>query len=122
MRSGVLVDSGVVYTTAGMWPSEGVFVYALDAITGEQIWCNDTSGRRWATVPHQAKSFSGVAPQGYLLAGKSVLLVPTGRSVPAGFNRKTGELLYYNPQGEDYGTQYYGCSTSATLAVDGNAC
>ncbi len=110
VRTDVLVADGVAYAAAGMWPSEGVFVYALNAKTGRQIWCNDTSGRRWTTVPHGAKSFSGVAPQGYLLAGKDVLLVPTGRSVPAGFDRKTGKLMYYDPQGEEYGTQYYGGS------------
>jgi outer membrane protein assembly factor BamB len=107
-RSGVLIDANALYVIAGMWPSEGVFIHALDAATGKPLWCNDTSGLYYSRLPHGAYGFSGVAPQGYLLAGKDVLLVPTGRSVPAGFDRSTGRRLFYNPQGEAYGTQYYG--------------
>ena len=107
-RSGVLVQDGVVYGSAGIWPTESVFLYALDARSGSVKWRNDTAGFLYARLPHVASGFSGVTPQGYLLAGKDVLLVPTGRSVPAGFDRRTGRLLYYDPQGREYGTQYYG--------------
>jgi len=97
-RTGVLVADGVAYVTAGMWPSEGIYVYALDARTGKQIWCNDSSGDMYIDLPHGgASAFSGVAPQGYLLASTDTLLVPTGRSVPAAFDRHTGRLLYYRP-------------------------
>jgi len=97
-RSGILVCDDVVYVTAGMWPSDGVYVYALDAATGKVIWCNDTSGAMFMLYPHGgATAIGGVAPQGYLLASRDVLLVPTGRSVPAGFDRRTGRLLYYRP-------------------------
>lgn len=96
-RSGVLVVDGVAYVTAGMWPSEGVFVYALDAKTGKQLWCNDTSGSTYTAYPHSpSHSMGGPAPQGYLLASADVLLVPTGRSVPAGYDRRTGKFLYYH--------------------------
>jgi len=96
LRSGVLVADDVVYLTAGMWPTQGVYVYALDAATGKEIWCNDTSGSMYLELPHcYASGFSGVSPQGYLLASKDILLVPTGRSVPAGLDRRTGRLLYY---------------------------
>ena len=44
LRCGVLELDGVVYVTAGMWPAEGIFVYALDAESGEVRWVNDTSG------------------------------------------------------------------------------
>ena len=98
LRSGVLVMDGRVYFTAGMWPTQGVYVYALDAVTGKKIWCNDSSGNIFINLPHCGSSgFSGVAPQGYLLATKDVLLVPTGRSVPAAFDRRTGRLLHYDP-------------------------
>lgn len=96
-RTGVLVDKGIVYVTAGMWPSEGVFIYALDANTGKVVWCNDTSGCIYVLYPHQAHAMGGIAPQGYLLAAHDVLLVPTGRSVPAGYSARNGKLLYYNP-------------------------
>jgi len=98
LRSGVLVEDGIAYVTAGMWPAEGIYVYALDAATGRQIWRNDSSGEMYLDLPHPgASAFTGVAPQGYLLASDDVLLVPTGRSVPAAFDRRTGRLLYYRP-------------------------
>ena len=86
LRSGVLVRDGVAYTTAGMWPTEGVFVYALDAETGRVLWCNDTSNAMWMEQPHPgAYALTGVVPQGYLAASEDILLVPTGRSVPAAY-------------------------------------
>ncbi|MCK5801237.1 MAG: PQQ-binding-like beta-propeller repeat protein [Lentisphaeria bacterium] len=96
LRSGVLVRDGVAYVTAGLWPSEGIHVYALAADTGHVIWHNDSSGSVYMRFPHPvASGFGGVAPQGYLLASAGKLLVPTGRNIPAVFDRATGELLYY---------------------------
>ncbi len=98
LRSGVLVDRGIAYVTAGMWPSEGVMVYALDAKTGSVRWCNDTCDTMYLAQPHaQAYSLTGVSPQGYLLATDELLLVPTGRGVPAAFDRRSGELHYFKP-------------------------
>jgi len=95
LRSGVLVDDGVVYTTAGMWPSEGVVVYALEAETGAVIWKNDTFAQHGFAGDYFTPS--AVAPQGYLAAEGDVLLVPTGRAAPAAFSRSDGRLLYYQP-------------------------
>ena len=109
-RTGALVVDDVVYCTGGMWPTEGVYVYALDAASGKELWCNDSSGSICVDLPHAgASGFSGVAPQGCLVASQDVLLVPTGRSVPAAFNRRTGRLLYYKPEKTHYhGTSYGG--------------
>ena len=97
-RTGAVVVDDVVYFTAGMWPTEGVFVYALDAETGKELWSNDSSGEIYVDLPHPgAMGFSGVAPQGYLVVHGDTLLVPTGRCVPAAFDRHTGRLLYYKP-------------------------
>lgn len=94
-RAGLVVDRGIVYVAAGMWPAEGVFVYALNAGDGSVIWCNDTSGGMFMSYPHGGSfAIGGVAPQGYLLASDDVLLIPTGRSVPAAFDRRTGRFLY----------------------------
>ncbi|MFQ6097132.1 MAG: PQQ-binding-like beta-propeller repeat protein, partial [Armatimonadota bacterium] len=98
LRTGTLVRDGVVYVTAGMWPTEGIYVYALRADDGTVIWKNDTSGAMYMRLPHPgAEAITGVAPQGYLLASDDVLLVPTGRSLPAGFDRATGRFLHYRP-------------------------
>ncbi len=97
-RSGPAVVDDIVYCTAGMWPAEGVYVYALNAATGREVWCNDGSGAIYVDLPHPgASGFSGVAPQGYLLVHGDTLLVTTGRCVPAAFDRRTGRLLYYKP-------------------------
>lgn len=95
-RSGVLVHDDRVYVTAGMWPSEGVYLFALDARTGRPVWCNDTSCYDYVEYPHApSTSFGGPAPQGYLLLGDQTLVVPTGRCAPAGFDARTGKLLHF---------------------------
>lgn len=104
IRTGVLVDQGVLYFVAGMWPTEGVFVYALEAKTGKVIWCNDTSGHVPVRVVGHAvdDSLAGICPQGALLVSADKLIVPMGRSTPATFDRKTGALLKFEP-GENNG-------------------
>src|SRR5690606_22398011 len=37
VRGGAVVNEGRVYFAAGVWPMEGVFVYCLDAASGEVI-------------------------------------------------------------------------------------
>jgi len=118
-RSGALVVDNVVYVTAGMWPTEGVYVYALEADTGKELWCNDSSGNIYVDLPHAvANGFSGVAPQGYLVASEHVLLVPTGRSVPAAFDRHTGRLLHYKPEKTHYHGASYGGGVWCTAVED----
>lgn len=96
-RGGPVVSGGIVYFAAGIWPSEGIFVYALDAITGKTIWCNDSSGSIYMAQPHGgAYANSGISAQGYLTLANGQLLVPTGRAVPAGLDIKSGKLLYFN--------------------------
>ncbi len=117
-RSGLAVDRGAVYVAAGMWPAEGVLVYALNARDGSVIWCNDTSGGMFMSYPHGgATAIGGVAPQGYILASDDALLIPTGRSVPAAFDRRTGRFLYLRTAenradgswwGVVYGDSFYG--------------
>ena len=51
IRSGVAVKGSVVHFATGMWSSEGVYVYALDAKTGKEIWCNDAN-LHYLPMPH----------------------------------------------------------------------
>ncbi len=88
LRTGVLVDKGVVYFTAGLFPAERLYLHAVDAKTGKQIWRNDTlsdinAGRL------------GFSPQGYLFASDTVLYVPSGRGLPALFDKKTGAYKFH---------------------------
>ncbi len=95
-RGGPVLADGIVYFAAGIWPFMGVFIYAVDATTGEEIWRSDSVGSKHMIQPHNAPSFGGVAPQGALVVQGDKLLVPGGRSVPAAFDLRTGELEYYH--------------------------
>ena len=123
-RGGAVVVENIVYYGAGIWPSDGIFLHALDARSGEPVWVNDNSGSIHMPQPHGgADAESGVAAQGYLVAtntsptetsGKNNprewLLVPTGRAVPAAFDRATGQFQYFN-------LQKYGHKGSASVVA-----
>lgn len=98
-RGGPVVLEDKVYYSGGIWPSDGVFLHALDAATGKPVWSNGETGGLFMAQPHGgAEAASGVAPQGYLLATTEALVVPTGRAVPAVFERGDGRLRYYHLQ------------------------
>lgn len=95
-RGGPVVVDETVYYSAGLWPSDGVFVHALSAESGKVVWTNAEAGAQLMPQPHGgAMARSGVAAQGYLLARADRLFVPTGRAVPAGFRRANGQLEHY---------------------------
>lgn len=98
-RGGPAIRDGIVYFAAGVWQSDGVFLIAIDAASGEVLWRNDESGKITMPQPHGgAVAESGVSAQGYLVATDHTLLVPTGRAVPAAFWRRDGKFLYYHLQ------------------------
>ncbi|MGQ9729884.1 MAG: outer membrane protein assembly factor BamB family protein [Candidatus Zipacnadales bacterium] len=105
MRTGVLVEGGVAYCLAGLFPTQGVYVCALRAEDGTPIWCKRTER---------------VSPQGYLLASSSRLYVPTGRTPPAIFDRLTGNYLGSVPgEGGTYALLTGGESGEGIAAFEG---
>lgn len=78
VRTGVMVDQGVAYVLAGLFPDEGVYCCAIDAETGSIRW---------------SKKAEEASPQGYPLASSERLFVPTGRTSPHMFSRDSGEDL-----------------------------
>ncbi len=107
-RGGPVIRDNIVYFAAGIWQSEGVSLQAIDAQSGDVLWRNDEAGRIYMPQPHGgAMANSGVSAQGYLVATADKLLLPTGRAVPAGFERRDGKFLYYHLQanGHTGGTQ-----------------
>lgn len=78
LRTGVVVVDGVAYAAAGVFPSEIVYVCALDAATGASLWTTE---------------LNDYPAQGYLLASPTRLYVTTGRNRPLMFDRATGERL-----------------------------
>ncbi len=103
-RGGAVIRDGKVYFAASIWPFMGTFIYALDARSGEIVWVNDSAGSSYIKQPHSAPSFAGVAPQGSLVATENDLIVPGGRSVPAVFDRQSGELRYFELNAGGKGT------------------
>jgi len=94
-RGGAVLADGFVYFAAGIWPSMGIFVHAVDAQSGEIVWTNGETGSKFVVHPHGAPSFGSVCPQGYLVASGDTLIVPGGRSVPAVFDLPTGKFRYF---------------------------
>lgn len=98
-RGAPVVLNDTVYFAAGIWPSDGIFLYALKAKTGEQIWSNKDSGQIYMPQPHGgANANSGISAQGYLAIAGDHLLVPAGRAVPASMDRRTGKFEYFELQ------------------------
>ena len=87
VRTGVLVDDGVAYFGAGIFPHDDVFVYAVDAKSGRVIWKRDN-------ISESDAGRNDLSPQGYLLVNKTTLFVPSGRSLPAAIDRKTGRSMF----------------------------
>jgi len=94
VRTGVLVADGISYFCAGLFPAESVFLHAVRAEDGKRVWRNGLIGQVYKTMPHGGDDgFNGVSPQGALLASRTKLYVPTGRDVPAVFERSDGRLV-----------------------------
>lgn len=95
-RGGPVLAEGVVYFAAGLWPSEGVFVHAVDANSGQAVWsntkCDLIPKSNW---DHGIGQHSGLTPQGYLAILGDKLVVPCGVQLPAFLDLKTGELQTY---------------------------
>ena len=113
VRSGPVIKDGTVYFGAGIWPTFGVFLYALDAKTGSVKWKNNELNyiTRVRSDHDDRVEDSGLSPQGYLVAIGDKLIVPCGRAMPAGLELATGKLIYY--------TQGYRRGDSR-VAVQGN--
>ena len=109
IRTGVGVEKGTVYFAAGMWPSEGVYLYALRANDGTVVWQQLETATRYQKQPHPGSfALLGVAPQGYVVGSDKQLFVPTGRNVPAAFDRGSGELQYYHSAPDGWGNRWGG--------------
>jgi outer membrane protein assembly factor BamB len=96
VRGAPTVEGDIVYAGAGVWPSDGFYLLAIDADTGKVKWRNDDSGSRELRQPHGASSKSGPAAQGYLTLSDTNILVPPGRSLPAIFDKATGRFRHIN--------------------------
>ncbi len=78
IRTSVVADGDTVYCGAGVIPSENVYVCALKADTGTEIWKTE---------------MNDVPPQGYMLASKTRLYIVTSRDRPVVLDASTGKRL-----------------------------
>lgn len=77
-RGAPAVVGDTVFYAAGIWPSDEIFVQALDCHSGRAVWINDDSGGLQMPQPHGgADAQSGVSAQVYL-----VVSGPEGSNVP----------------------------------------
>ncbi len=120
-RGGPVVKDGTVYFTAGIWPLHGIFIYALDAESGDVVWVNDTTSSDVAPLPHGgAYGFGGLAPQGYIAAAGEELVVSGGRGPAGCFDRRTGQVVRINPRDGHKGGGGYGVSADG-MGIERNS-
>jgi outer membrane protein assembly factor BamB len=113
IRGGLVIKNGVLYFGAGIWPSEKIFIYALDPDDGKVLWVNNSCGEIEMPQPHPtAVAESGLSAQGYLAIGSDKLFVPTGRAVPAALDLKSGKMDYFHLQ------RYRNIGGSAIMSTD----
>jgi outer membrane protein assembly factor BamB len=96
VRGGPAVVDDIVYFGAGIWPTEVVYITALDARTGKVIWQNDDSANTARPSPRAGKPKTGPSAQGHLAVGSGIVLVPTGRAAPGAFGIEDGALKYFH--------------------------
>jgi outer membrane protein assembly factor BamB len=99
VRGGPVVAEGIVYFAAGVWPFEGIFIYAMNIESGKVVWRNDRMGYLFGQQPHNTEAIGGLAPQGYLVVNGDELVVPCSTAYPARLNRHTGELIEFELPG-----------------------
>ena len=94
-----MLHQGKIYFTASIWPFMGIFVHAIDPDTGTKVWSNTGDGTNYIIHPHGAPSFGTVAPQGHLTATGNHIVVPGGRSTPAVYDSRDGQLTHFRFEG-----------------------
>ncbi|MCH2212021.1 MAG: PQQ-binding-like beta-propeller repeat protein [Fuerstiella sp.] len=109
VRGGPVLINDQIHFTAGVWPFEGTFLFAVDAKTGNLIDTHQT-----AAPPHEVTTLNNMTPQGYLAASETNLFIPQGRSVVGCQNRKTGEFLSFRYSTSNV-TNYHVCSSGQWL-------
>ena len=77
VRGGPAVKDGIVYFTAGIFPVKGVYLCALNAADGSEVW----------------KEKINISAQGNLVISPDRIFIPTGRTAPRAYSRQTGKEL-----------------------------
>ncbi|WP_145454435.1 PQQ-like beta-propeller repeat protein [Gimesia panareensis] len=96
VRGAPVVQDGVVFFGAGIWPSMGTYLSAVEIETGKRKWINQRiQFLKNVRIDHNYLHEAGLSPQGYCLIADNMLVVPNGRSMPARIDPETGKMHYY---------------------------
>jgi outer membrane protein assembly factor BamB len=106
VRTGVAVADGVAYFGAGVFPQSPVYVIAVDATSGAELWRTETDDIKFGRRT--------LSPQGYILMGADALFIPSNRQAPFCFARQDGAYRYYAQAGHRR-KQYEGVGVYALL-------
>jgi len=85
------------YFAAGMCSIDGVYLYAIDASTGQMRWVKEIG--HLSDTPKADNGitglhgFVGISPYGALALGRDLLYVPNGRCRPGVFRKTDGEVV-----------------------------
>lgn len=112
IRAAGIVEDGIAYFTAGLFPQSGIEFYAIHAEKGSILWHRqfDRGG------------MSDVVPQGHILASSDSLWL-TSRIAPTRWNKSDGQPIDFNtpfpqvPEAHEY--RFYNGGTEAQIR-DGN--
>ena len=109
-RGGPVLCEGRIYFAAGVWPFEGVSIYAVDAESGKIVWVNhDTGFIEQGLIDHSTRQEAGLSPQGYLAVIGEKLFVPSGRAMAGVLDLDTGTLQPYSTGWGGRDNQHKGC-------------
>lgn len=92
VRGAPMYYDGKIIFGCGIWPTEGCFLWAVDAATGTKIWLNEKLGIYAANV--SAKSCSTKLGEGYTGSHGLIGIIPTGYPVKC---RDNPEQFYLPP-------------------------
>ena len=95
VRGGPVLIDGKIQFTVGVWPSEGTFLYTIDATTGQRLETEKLASDKRPVPKSHVETLDDLAPQGYLVATDSKLFIPCGRSNVACQDRETGKFVKY---------------------------
>ncbi len=120
IRAAGIVDQGIAYFTAGLFPHNHVYLYAVNADDGTVLWQKQ--------LDHGG--MGGYVPQGYVLSTDDSLFL-TSRVAPSRWSRQDGSRIDFNtpfPAVRDaHQYRYYNGGTYAQIwmgnhVVYGRAC
>ncbi|NOY00206.1 MAG: PQQ-like beta-propeller repeat protein, partial [Verrucomicrobia bacterium] len=92
VRTGVSVmpdkeHGAVAYFGAGVFPHELIYLYAVRASDAKVLWKLDN-------ISQARAGRNDLSPQGYMLTNEDILVIPSGRTLPGVFDRKTGDFKF----------------------------